>query len=430
MLAVAVLASWGVAEGAPATPGLGGAATRHPGRHVGGHNTRRRAARSQPQRPGVVRGPGRSPLVPLAAPRRESRDPGRDALELRRAGRSGSDRRGDGPGPGSTARRPVGAGVGDGARGGGLVRRAGREPTAAGAGVGRTPQHRPPDRAGPGDSGAGGRRPAAGKLVAPVGTSAGRGPAGGLGVAGAGRAVCELCGAGQPSALDGCGVLVVSAAALLALPVVLLPGRWRPLGAGVLVGFLSLVAVSDLAYMRFFGTIVPVVAAAAVHQVGQIEGSITALLRGADLWLGSGGTGRDRPGAGLAATAGGGAGAPADGLRGHPSRLCGGRRAGGPDPGAGDTGQGVRRPALLPGDAGRPVGRAQRPPLRRGPHGARVAGRRTPIPGHRRRDRGLLPARSRDTTSPRVSRPGPTSSTSRWSRCRDGSWGRGSGARR
>lgn len=85
----------------------------------------------------------------------------------------------------------------------------------------------------------------------------------------------------------GAGALVASSAALLAVPVALLPGRWRPLGAGVLVGFLSLVAMSDLAYMRFFGTIVPLVAAAAAHQVGQIEGSITALLRGADLWLGA-----------------------------------------------------------------------------------------------------------------------------------------------
>jgi phosphoglycerol transferase MdoB-like AlkP superfamily enzyme len=85
---------------------------------------------------------------------------------------------------------------------------------------------------------------------------------------------------------EGAGMLVASSAALLALQVALLPARWRPLGASVLVGFLSLVAVSDLAYLRFFGTIVPVVAAAAAHQVGQIEGSIAALLRGTDLWLG------------------------------------------------------------------------------------------------------------------------------------------------
>lgn len=87
----------------------------------------------------------------------------------------------------------------------------------------------------------------------------------------------------------GAGMLVASSGALLALPVALLPGRWRPLGAGVLVGMLSFVAVSDLAYMRFFGTIVPLVAAAAMHQVGQIEGSIAALLRGTDLWLGAAG---------------------------------------------------------------------------------------------------------------------------------------------
>lgn len=84
---------------------------------------------------------------------------------------------------------------------------------------------------------------------------------------------------------QGAGVLVASSAALLALPVAALGRRWRPLGAGILVGFLSLLAVSDLAYLRFFGTIVPVVAAAAAHQIGQIEGSVTALLRGVDYCL-------------------------------------------------------------------------------------------------------------------------------------------------
>ncbi|HPC81975.1 MAG TPA: LTA synthase family protein [Thermoanaerobaculaceae bacterium] len=84
---------------------------------------------------------------------------------------------------------------------------------------------------------------------------------------------------------QGGGWLVASSAALLALPLLVLPGRWRMAGAAAAVSFWSLVAVADLAYLRFFGSIVPIVAAAAVGQVGQIEGSILALLRPVDAWL-------------------------------------------------------------------------------------------------------------------------------------------------
>lgn len=84
---------------------------------------------------------------------------------------------------------------------------------------------------------------------------------------------------------EGGEVLVASSAALLVLPLVLLPARWRMVGAGTVAALASLVAVADLAYLRFFGSIVPVVAAAAAAQVGQIEGSIVALLRPIDWGL-------------------------------------------------------------------------------------------------------------------------------------------------
>lgn len=84
---------------------------------------------------------------------------------------------------------------------------------------------------------------------------------------------------------QGGGVLVASSAALLALPLLVLPARWRMLGAGAAAAFWTLLALADLAYLRFFGSIVPVVAASAVGQVGQIEGSILALLRPLDWWL-------------------------------------------------------------------------------------------------------------------------------------------------
>jgi phosphoglycerol transferase MdoB-like AlkP superfamily enzyme len=83
----------------------------------------------------------------------------------------------------------------------------------------------------------------------------------------------------------GGGVLAASAAALLALPLVLVPGRVRAPAAGVLVGLASGVAIADAVYLRYFGTLVPVVALAAAGQLGRVEGSVRALLRPGDLWL-------------------------------------------------------------------------------------------------------------------------------------------------
>jgi phosphoglycerol transferase MdoB-like AlkP superfamily enzyme len=83
----------------------------------------------------------------------------------------------------------------------------------------------------------------------------------------------------------GGGVLAGSAAALVALPVALLPGRWRAWAGCGLVGLASLVAVADVVYLRYFDTVVPVVALAAIGQLGQVEGSVRALVRPTDAWL-------------------------------------------------------------------------------------------------------------------------------------------------
>ncbi len=86
----------------------------------------------------------------------------------------------------------------------------------------------------------------------------------------------------------GGGVLAASAAALVALPVAVLPGRWRAWAGCGLVALASLVAVADVVYLRYFDTVVPLVALAAFGQLGQVEGSVWALVRPTDAWLAAG----------------------------------------------------------------------------------------------------------------------------------------------
>jgi lipoteichoic acid synthase len=84
----------------------------------------------------------------------------------------------------------------------------------------------------------------------------------------------------------GAGIRVVSAAALLAVLVALVPARARAWAAGALVVLSSGVAFADAAYVRYFGSVVPVVALAAVRQLGRVEGSVAALVHPVDGWLG------------------------------------------------------------------------------------------------------------------------------------------------
>ena len=89
----------------------------------------------------------------------------------------------------------------------------------------------------------------------------------------------------------GGGVLAASAAALAALPVVFVPGRWRSWTAGGIVGAVNVVAIADALHLRFFGSVVPVVAVAAAGQLGKVGASVRSLLRPADAWLALGAAG-------------------------------------------------------------------------------------------------------------------------------------------
>ena len=81
------------------------------------------------------------------------------------------------------------------------------------------------------------------------------------------------------------GVLAASGAAWFALPIALVPGRWRSWAAFALAALVSLGTLADAAYMRFFENVVPIVAVAAARQLGQVEGSVRTLLHPIDLWL-------------------------------------------------------------------------------------------------------------------------------------------------
>jgi phosphoglycerol transferase MdoB-like AlkP superfamily enzyme len=89
----------------------------------------------------------------------------------------------------------------------------------------------------------------------------------------------------------GGGVLAASAAALVALPVALVPGRWRGWVAASTVVVTNLVALADVLYLRFFDNVVPLVALGAVGQLGQVSESVRTLLRPNDGWIAFGAAG-------------------------------------------------------------------------------------------------------------------------------------------
>jgi len=74
-------------------------------------------------------------------------------------------------------------------------------------------------------------------------------------------------------------------AALPALIVVLAPIGWRGLVGLLWCVFLSTLAIADLVYLHFLGSIVPVHALTAAHQVGDIGSSVRAVLEPAYGWL-------------------------------------------------------------------------------------------------------------------------------------------------
>ncbi len=83
---------------------------------------------------------------------------------------------------------------------------------------------------------------------------------------------------------DGIGV-VWSGAALLALVTVPFPARLRPWAVFAVAALVAFVTVADLVYLRYFGSVVPLAALSGIGQLGQVEGSVMALLSGPDAWL-------------------------------------------------------------------------------------------------------------------------------------------------
>ena len=76
-----------------------------------------------------------------------------------------------------------------------------------------------------------------------------------------------------------------SGACLLLVPAAALGGRARAWAGAALVAAAALLALADLVYLHYFGSIVPVVALTASHHLGEVGDSALAELDGAWLWL-------------------------------------------------------------------------------------------------------------------------------------------------
>jgi phosphoglycerol transferase MdoB-like AlkP superfamily enzyme len=84
---------------------------------------------------------------------------------------------------------------------------------------------------------------------------------------------------------DGARVVAASGAVLLALPLLLLPPRFRVVPAVVMVTLVTLLVVADLGYLHFFGSILPLSAIAAVHHLGDARQTVVSLLEPHYGWL-------------------------------------------------------------------------------------------------------------------------------------------------
>ncbi len=78
---------------------------------------------------------------------------------------------------------------------------------------------------------------------------------------------------------------LVFGAFLVSWPVALFPWRWRGVGAGLLGLLFTFVAFADTLYVRFFGSVIPFAAWRGAGQLGQVWGSVVALLAPQDLWF-------------------------------------------------------------------------------------------------------------------------------------------------
>ena len=76
-----------------------------------------------------------------------------------------------------------------------------------------------------------------------------------------------------------------STGALLALIVALVPRRFRPAVALLLASFWTTLAIADLAYVHFFGSLVPITALAALHHLVDARETVGSLLDAQYAWL-------------------------------------------------------------------------------------------------------------------------------------------------
>ncbi|MCG6964468.1 MAG: sulfatase-like hydrolase/transferase [Acidobacteria bacterium] len=83
----------------------------------------------------------------------------------------------------------------------------------------------------------------------------------------------------------GSGLAVASGVALIALLLLALPRRLRPVATWLVTAIASLVILGDVVYLRYFGDVTSMAAFAARRQLGQVEASVQALMHRTDLWV-------------------------------------------------------------------------------------------------------------------------------------------------
>jgi len=77
--------------------------------------------------------------------------------------------------------------------------------------------------------------------------------------------------------------MAIASAALVAIVPALFWGRPRAIAAGIACVLLSLIAIGDLVYLRFFGNLLPLLVLSSASQVWDVRGSILALVEARDL---------------------------------------------------------------------------------------------------------------------------------------------------
>ena len=85
--------------------------------------------------------------------------------------------------------------------------------------------------------------------------------------------------------MPGMTWISVSAAVLIATPLLLVPDRRRPWVSWIVNAALSLVLLADVVYVRYFEDLPSLALMGASHQTWQVKDSILALIGASDLWL-------------------------------------------------------------------------------------------------------------------------------------------------